>query len=77
MTGMFLLSVALLGISQQAAPIQQSTSGWCSPAIANVSGNVTVTCIGVDPRALKELNWQLSRKKLQIKELVHEANELT
>jgi hypothetical protein len=54
--------------------ITQQTSGWCSPAIANVVGNVTVTCIGVDPRALKTLNAELSRKSLQLADKIQEAN---
>jgi len=55
----------------------QKTSGWCSPAIANVIGNVTVNCIGVDPRALKRLNVELSRKSLELAEKIREADEWT
>ena len=53
----------LLMPAQPAQPaIVQKSSGWCSPNIANVAGNVTLNCIGVDPRALKRLNAELSRK---------------
>ena len=55
--------------------IHQSTSGWCSPVIANVTGNVTVNCIGVDPRALNRLNSQLSTKNQQLSAKIAEANQ--
>jgi hypothetical protein len=55
--------------------IVQETSGWCSPAIANVVGNVTVKCIGVDPRALSVLNQKLRNEKRQRQEIVKEADE--
>lgn len=45
--------------------INQSTSGWCSPTILNVIGNVYLTCIGVDPRALVALNEKLKTEKLK------------
>ncbi len=62
---------------QVAGPIVQKTSGWCSPVIANVTGKVTVNCIGVDPRALNRLNAALSRMALQKEDKVREANEWT
>ena len=55
----------------------QESSGWCSPNIANVVGNVTVNCIGVDPRALTWLNAGLSRKNLQLADKIREADEWT
>ena len=55
--------------------IHQSTSGWCSPVIANVTGNVTVNCIGVDPRALNRLNAQLAKKNQQLSATIAEANQ--
>ena len=75
---MILIALAVLSAQQQTpVTIVQKTSGWCSPAIANVVGNVTVNCIGVDPRALKRLNAELSRKNLQLADRIHEADEWT
>jgi hypothetical protein len=66
----------LLAAALQPTTIQKST-GWCSPNIANVAGNVTVNCIGADPRALKRLNEQLSHKKLELADKIREADEWT
>ena len=52
----------------------QSTSGWCSPAIANVKGNVTIKCIGVSPEALEILNKRLLSSNLKAQERLVEAN---
>ncbi len=55
----------------------QITSGWCSPTIANVVGNVTVNCIGVSKKAHEKLNRELQalqkKSKLQVEELVAKA----
>lgn len=72
--------VALLlaaGLQRNPVTIVQKTSGWCSPAIANVVGNVTVNCIGVDPGALKRLNAELSRKNLELADKIREADQWT
>ena len=50
------------GIQAQVT-VTQTTHGHCSPAVANVSGNVTITCKGVDPRALNKLNKILALEK--------------
>ena len=72
------LALFLLAATQQSpVAIVQKSSGWCSPNIANVAGNVTVTCIGVDPRALKRLNAELSRKDLQLQDKIREADQWT
>lgn len=73
-----MIAVLLLaGVAAAQAPtvVHQSTSGWCSPVIANVTGNVTVNCIGVDPRALSRLNAQLTKKNQQLSAKIAEANE--
>jgi Tfp pilus assembly protein PilF len=54
--------------------VVQSSSGFCSPNFANITGNVTVNCYGVDPRALRHLNAELRRKKLALADKVREAN---
>src|SRR5260370_22108717 len=74
-----LLTLFILVAALQEAPVTivQKSSGWCSPNIANVAGNVTVNCIGVDPRALKRLNAQLDRKNLQLADKIREADEWT
>jgi tetratricopeptide (TPR) repeat protein len=78
MLSLILISLAVVAAQQQAqVAIVQKTSGWCSPAIANVVGNVTVNCIGVDPRALKRLNVELNRKNLQLADKTREADNWT
>src|SRR5271167_2387536 len=72
-----LIPVAIL-VAQQAQPATvQKSSGWCSPNISNVAGNVTVNCIGVDPRALNRLNQHLVEMKLDRDKAVQVANEWT
>src|ERR1019366_1714969 len=73
-----LTSLMVLANAQQSVPTTvQKTSGWCSPNIANVVGNVTVNCIGVDPRALKKLNERISLMKLDRDKAVQVADEWT
>jgi tetratricopeptide (TPR) repeat protein len=79
MTASLLLSIALLAIPQQDSPpsIQQSTSGWCSPTIVGGQGNVTInslTCNGVDPRAVEHLKHELNKLKLDNREALRQAN---
>ena len=40
-----ILLFVMAALHQAPVTIVQKTSGWCSPAIANVVGNVTVNCI--------------------------------
>src|SRR5664279_1668383 len=78
MMGAMLISFAVWVTPQQATPTTaQVSTGWCSPNIAYVTGNVTVKCIGVDPRALFRLNAQLDHKQLQLAEKIREANDWT
>src|SRR5260370_30435370 len=74
-----LLTLFILVAALQEAPVTivQKSSGWCSPNIANVVGNVTVNCIGVDPRALKRLNAELDLKNLQLADKIREAEQWT
>src|SRR5580765_708930 len=66
--------VAMAAMQRPSMMIVQETSGWCSPAIANVTGKVTVNCIGVDPRALARLNTELNRKNLELAAKIREAD---
>ena len=70
-----ILFLSTVATAQAPAVIHQSTTGWCSPVIANVTGNVTVNCIGVDPRALTRLNAQLAKKNQQLNASIAEANQ--
>jgi tetratricopeptide (TPR) repeat protein len=72
---MLLPFLLFLASEQSPVIVSQSTGGWCSPAIANVVGNVTVNCIGVDPRALRRLNEQLTSKNIELGDKIREANE--
>jgi hypothetical protein len=55
--------------------VTQTTQGWCSPAVANTQGNVTIICQNVDPRAQQRLNELLDKKDLELSEKIKEANE--
>src|SRR5271165_2473592 len=77
LSSIFIPLVVMAAAQQPAATIVQKSSGWCSPNVANVVGNVTVNCIGVDPRALKRLNVELDRKNLQLADKIREADEWT
>jgi hypothetical protein len=72
-----LISLVVLAAQQSPPTLVQKSSGWCSPNIYNVAGNVTVNCIGVDPRALKRLNAELDRKNLQPADKIREADQWT
>ena len=68
--------LAILLLWQQGpTAVPQVMGGWCRPAIVNVSGKVTVNCVGVDPRALHRLNAQLNQRDLELVEKVRQANE--
>jgi tetratricopeptide (TPR) repeat protein len=72
------LLVAVLGASMvQAATITQQTEGWCSPAVGETHGNVTINCQGVDPKALQRLQELLDIKDLALHEKIREAEEWT
>src|ERR1700740_1346830 len=54
--------------------VPEPSRRWCSPVTANVTGKVTVHCIGVDPRAMDALNVQLERTSAQLDERIRIAN---
>ena len=58
----------------QSVFVHQSTTGWCSPNVANVTGNVYVTCNGVPPNVVKRLNRQLAKEHLGREEALQKAN---
>jgi hypothetical protein len=72
--GLWLL--VLGGSAAHAANINQQTQGWCSPAVGQTGGNVTISCHGVDPQAMQLLNERLNRTNLALQEKTREANEL-
>jgi len=47
--------VASAATAAENPSVVMKTSGSCSPAVADVKGNVTITCHGVTPDALKKL----------------------
>jgi Tetratricopeptide repeat len=61
--------------AQNPTIVHLTTTGWCSPIITNVTGKVTVNCIGVDPRALKRLNTELNRASKELTAKIDEAND--
>jgi tetratricopeptide (TPR) repeat protein len=79
MTPLWLLLVVLEVSAALASSIpqmtDQRTEGWCSPAVAHTGGNVTITCEGVNPKALQRLNELLDKKDLELQEKIREAEE--
>lgn len=75
MSLMLVLAVLLAVSTTYAQEISQTTHGWCSPAVADTQGNVTINCHGVDPRALDRLNELLDKKDLELEEKIQEANQ--
>jgi tetratricopeptide (TPR) repeat protein len=65
----------LWGGVAHAAEVAQHTEGWCSPAVADTKGNVTVICQGVDPKALQRLNELLDKKDLELQEKIRQAED--
>ena len=60
----------------QTPSVYQNTSGFCSPAISNVTGNVTIICNGVSPKAMERLNRELqnTRKTVLARKLKRQTN---
>ena len=73
-TLILLMSVAA-GWPPDAPPGAQLSTAWCSPSTAAAIENLTVNCIGVDPRALSRLNAELSPMEMRLAQKVREANE--
>ena len=73
-TGSEMLAPAILTLFQFAATLPQTSGEWCKPVITNVTGKVTVNCIGIDPRALDVLNEELARTSVELNEKVRRAN---
>ena len=78
-----ILSVVLFFFSMPVygETIEQVTYGWCSPNIANVTGDVSIICVGVAPKALQKLNENLNQLRAKydtaIEELVAKADRWT
>ena len=77
----WLLVVLVWSAMAAAADVEQSTSGPCSPAISG--SNNTVTCPGIDPRAMKLALDEIDRRGLdekqntvELKEWARKYNEL-
>ena len=72
-----IMLLAIFSSAAQAQGMQQITHGWCSPAIYDVGGDVTITCNGVDPKALARLNELLDKKDLEPEATVRLAESWT
>jgi hypothetical protein len=71
----WVLLVVLFGMVVRVGATDQHTEGWCSPAVADTKGNVTINCQGVDPKALQRLNELLDKKDLELQAKLKEADE--
>ena len=67
--------LTLAAVAARAATFEQTTSGWCSPAVAAVQNKVTIVCNGVDPKALHRLNELLDKKDVELARKVAEAEK--
>jgi len=65
----------VIGSALASTPVNQVTHGWCSPAVANVTGDVTINCQGIDPKIVAVLNNVLRVKDKQLTEAVNLAND--
>src|SRR5262245_25004968 len=70
-----LITLSAIASSAWGQSLRQQTEGWCSPAVADVKGHVTITCQGVDPKAVARLNELLNKKDLERGQKIKEANE--
>ena len=75
MTRSLLGFLMVLAVAMPAAggDVEQTTTGWCSPA-QNGNNNVVI-CNGIDPRAMARLNELLDLKDLSLKQKTAEAND--
>ena len=65
---------AMLAFTVYAAQqTNQVTHGWCSPAVSNTKGSVSIVCQGVDPKALARLNELLDLKDQQLVDRIREV----
>ena len=71
----FLGACGLAAQPEPASRIEQKTAGWCAPAVADIKGNVTINCQGVDPKAQARLNELLDLKDLQLTDRIKEAED--
>jgi hypothetical protein len=55
LSGLLCFLIASLVAAADKPAVTMRTSGSCSPAVADVKGNVTITCNGVSADALKKL----------------------
>lgn len=60
---------------QSGGPIYQRSDGACSPPIVNNSGQVTITCPGINPVALRSLEDGLSKLVQEIRQQHREFGE--
>src|SRR5712691_9030645 len=70
----WLIVLGIWAIQAQAATIEQTTAGWCSPAVGQAN-TVTIVCQGVDPKALARLNELLDKKDFELQAKIREAEE--
>jgi hypothetical protein len=56
----FVATILALGWQTATSQTQQRTQGACSPAVADVNGNVTITCTGMNAEAVNDLRRALS-----------------
>ena len=55
----------MLSLSQ-ADSIDQKTEGWCSPAVHETDGNVTINCHGVSPKIVNRLEKLLDKQDIDL-----------
>lgn len=72
-----MFAIGVIAVLLAAQQIRQATTGPCSPTVANVTGDVTINCIGVAPKALEKLNAELNRLHIGISAKIAQANAWT
>lgn len=61
--------------AQEPGPIKQASSGWCSPTVKNVVGDLVIICRGVNPALLERLNEQLRGTESTLDEKIKRADD--
>ena len=66
LAGLLFMFTLVIGVAQ-ADTIDQKTEGWCSPAVNQTDGNVTINCHGVSPKIVKRLEKLLDKPDSELK----------
>ena len=70
----YILTFSLMLSLAHADSTEQNTKGWCSPAVNETDGNVTINCHGVSPKIVKRLEELLDKKDVDLIKVQEEVD---